>query len=284
MSNFPAWLDRTAYPFPVRRFETSDGGLSYVDVGEGPVVVLVHGTPSWSFEWRHVIADLARDHRVLAPDHLGFGLSDDLGSADGTPRAHGERLLAWFDAMDLREVSLVLHDFGGPIGLPIALERSARVKRVAMVNTWAWPLGDREDTARLSKLVASPIGYVLYHWFNGSPRWIVPSTFADRSKLTPLAHKHYMAPFRPARRAAARRLGVELVGSDEYYAELRDRLSLLLEKEPLLIWGTEDPAFGMAELEQWRKALPAAKAWELPVGHFPQEEAPSEVSRALREW
>src|SRR5689334_6246741 len=72
----PGWLDRKLYPFVPRRFATPEGVLSYVDEGQGSPVVLVHGTPSWSFEWREVIAALRAEHRVIAPDHLGFGLSD----------------------------------------------------------------------------------------------------------------------------------------------------------------------------------------------------------------
>ena len=72
----PAWLDRAAWPYTPRQADTGDGRQHYVDEGQGPPVVLVHGTPTWSFEWRHAIAGLRGSHRVIAPDHLGFGLSE----------------------------------------------------------------------------------------------------------------------------------------------------------------------------------------------------------------
>ena len=72
----PAWLDRTLYPFAPRTFATPEGRLSYLDEGSGAPVLLVHGTPTWSFEWREVVRMLAPHHRVIAPDNHGFGLSD----------------------------------------------------------------------------------------------------------------------------------------------------------------------------------------------------------------
>src|SRR5258708_1321299 len=115
----PDWLDRTLYPFTPRRFESVDGVMRYVDEGRGSPTVLVHGTPSWSFEWRGRVIGLRASHRVLAPDHLGFGLSDKPAGAPYRPEDHARRLLAWFDQLDLRDVTLVVHDFGGPIGLPL---------------------------------------------------------------------------------------------------------------------------------------------------------------------
>ena len=278
------WLDPELYPFPTRRHTTPDGQLSYVDVGEGPPVVLIHGTPSWSFEWRAVIEGLAKTHRVLAPDHLGFGLSDALGDAPGAPEDHARRLLHWFDALDLREVHVVLHDFGGPIGMPLVLERSERVAGVALLNTWAWALGDRRDTAFLSRVVRSPLGYALYHWLNVSPRWLLPSTFHDQAHLTPDIHRHYLAPFTAERRRSAWLLGCALTGSDPFYATLDARLDELADKRPLLLWGMHDPAFRPEELDRWRSRLRHAEVHELEAGHFPQEEVPDEVVAHLSGW
>ncbi|HMI89776.1 MAG TPA: alpha/beta fold hydrolase, partial [Polyangiales bacterium] len=107
----PAWVDRQLYPFVPKRFATREGVLRYVDEGRGSPIVLVHGTPSWSFEWRAVIAALRSSHRVIAPDHLGFGLSDKPRQGAYRPADHARRLLALFDALDLRDVTLVVHDF-----------------------------------------------------------------------------------------------------------------------------------------------------------------------------
>lgn len=280
----PDWLDRERYPFRTHRFATRDGDLSYVDEGAGPPVVLVHGTPTWSFEWREVIRALAPDHRVIAPDHLGFGLSDKPAGAPYTPADHARRLLALFDALDLHDVVLVVHDFGGPIGLPIAIERADRVARVVALNTWMWPSGDDPRVARLDRFVRSVFGRFLYRWLNVSPRMLLPASFGDRKKLTRALHRQFLAPFaRRAERDALYALACALAGADPYYATLWERRARLGEKPLTIVWGEKDPAFGSAHLDRWIAAFPHADVRRLPeVGHFVAEEDPDAVTRAIR--
>jgi pimeloyl-ACP methyl ester carboxylesterase len=283
-SELPAWLDRALYPFVPKRFASEQGTLRYVDEGAGDPVVLVHGTPSWSFEWRAVIAALRGSRRVIAPDHLGFGLSDKPPMGAYRPADHARRLLALFDALDLRDVTLVVHDFGGPIGLPIALERSERVRSVVVLNSWLWPLGDDPKVARISRFVGGALGRFLYTRLNASPRWLLPACFARRERLSAPVHRHYLAPFATrSERVAPWVLGRELVGSDAYYAELwaqREKLATL----PLaLVWGAKDPAFGARELQRWQQAFPHASLQLLEdAGHFPQEENADAVIAAIQ--
>jgi haloalkane dehalogenase len=279
----PAWLDRTLYPFVPRSFQTPDGVLRYIDEGEASPVVLVHGTPSWSFEWRAMVAALRATRRVLAPDHLGFGLSDKPAAAPYRPEDHARRLLAWFDHLDLREVTLVVHDFGGPIGLPLALQRSERIKAVVVLNSWLWPLGGDPRAARISRLVGSAFGSFLYRQLNGSPRWLLPSAFADKRTLRKAVHRQYLAPFASrAERDAPWVLGRELTGSDAFYAQLWAQRAALADKPLTLVWGERDPMFGAAELARWSEAFPHARVVRLAnAGHFPQEEAPEEVTRVI---
>jgi pimeloyl-ACP methyl ester carboxylesterase len=282
----PAWVDRELYPFVPRRFVTPDGVMRYVDEGEGrgSPIVLVHGTPSWSFEWRAEIAALRSEHRVIAPDHLGFGLSDKPREGAYRPVDHARRLLALFDALDLRDVTLVVHDFGGPIGLPIALERSERVRAMVVLNSWLWPLGDDPRVARISRLVASPLGRFLYRQLNASPRWLLPAAFARRARLSAPVHRQYLAPFaRRAERMAPWVLGCELAGSNAYYAQLWERRAQLARFPLTIVWGEQDPAFGRKELARWQDAFPAASVQLLAdAGHFPQEEDPDAVIAAIR--
>src|SRR5687767_8145717 len=98
------------------RHHTGDGEQHVVDLGSGRPLFFVHGTPSWSFEYRHLVRALAPRYRCIAPDLLGFGRSDRPAQASYAPEAHAARLLRLFDALELHDVTLVLHDFGGPIG------------------------------------------------------------------------------------------------------------------------------------------------------------------------
>src|SRR4051812_20025305 len=117
----PPWLDTEAYPFAPHYVALRQGRVHYVDEGSGPVMLLVHGTPTWSFEYRHLIRAFSARFRVIAPDHLGFGLSDRPQRFSYSPEAHAEVLREFVSALGLSDVFLVVHDFGGPIGLPLAL-------------------------------------------------------------------------------------------------------------------------------------------------------------------
>lgn len=279
-----AWLDRELYPFVPRRFASDGASLSYVDEGQGAPILFVHGTPSWSFEWRHAIAALHGTHRCIAPDHLGFGLSDKPPLAAYKPADHARRLLALVRALDLHDLTLVVHDFGGPIGLPVLLEEPERVRSLVVVNSWAWGHGGDPKVLRLSRLVSSPLGRLLYLWLNASPRWLLPASAGRRGVFTGAVHRHYLAPFSLRHeRIAPWVLGCELAGSDAYYTSLETGLLRAAPIPTHIVWGERDPAFRRTQLERWRALLPHATVTRLPeVGHFPQEEDPRAILRVLQ--
>jgi haloalkane dehalogenase len=282
----PAWLDRVAYPFRSRWMPLPAGRLHYVDEGEGDPVVFSHGTPTWSFEWRHLIRALSPTHRCIAPDHLGFGLSDRPRDASYTPEAHAERFRQLVDALGLDAFTLVVHDYGGPIALPLALDESRRVRRLVIVNTWMWRLDDDPEMRRAARVAGGAVGRFLYRWANLSLRVIAPSAYADRKKLTPHIHAQYLAPFgdRWSRGAVLWPLARALMGSTAYYDSLWQRHDRLRDVPTLIVWGTRDRAFPVRHLVRWRTLVPGARVVELPVGHWPHEEAPDAVAAALKSF
>ena len=283
----PSWVDRAAYPFSVRSVRLPSGNaMRYVDEGRGDPILFVHGTPSWSFEWRHVIRALAPAQRCVAPDLLGFGLSERPRDFPYTPEAHSRELDAFVESLGLRNLTLVVHDFGGPIGLPLALERSGIVRRLVVLNSWMWPITDDPAMARAARLLGGGFGKFLYERVNLSPRVIMPGAYADRTKLTPAIHAQYLAPFpdRWSRGAVLWTLARALLASSTHYERLWSRRERLRRTPVLLIWGMRDPAFKPGTLARWRDAAPHASVVELPVGHWPQEEASDEVVRSLLEF
>jgi pimeloyl-ACP methyl ester carboxylesterase len=283
MSSGTLAVDRTMYPFRPHHLEVEGGRLHYVDEGEGPPVVLVHGTPVWSFVYRRLIADLSATHRVVAPDHLGFGLSDKPADADYRPAAHARNLERLIEALGLRDVVLVVHDFGGPIGLSYAVEHPENVRALVLLNTWMWSLAGT-PAERASRLLSGAVGRFLYRRLNLSPRVLVPALFADRSRLTPEIHRHYVDAFpSPAERQAPWVFARELMGSSDWYEGLWRRRDRLAGLPALVLWGMKDSAFRPDALARWRDALPGARVVELPdAGHFVQEEAPEDVAREIR--
>lgn len=281
----PPWLDREAYPFRSRFVDLPAGRVHYVDEGTGPTVLLVHGTPTWSFEYRHLIRGLSRSHRCVAMDHLGFGLSARPAGPSYTPEEHAANLRAFVERLGLGPLTLVVHDFGGPIGLPLCLDRPELVRRVVLLNTWMWSFADDPQMRRRAAVAGGWLGRLLYRHLNFSLRVIMPSAYGDRRRLTPAIHRQYLMPFvDPAARVQVLwALAKALLGSSAFFAGLCERAQVLRERPVLIAWGLRDSAFGPRQLQRWEQLLPQAQVLRLAqAGHWPHEEAPEEVLQAMR--
>jgi len=283
----PAWVDRTAFPFQSRFLEVLPGKrVHYIDEGSGGVLLFVHGTPTWSFEWRHVIAAMSKTHRCIAMDNLGFGLSDRPRDFDYSPESHAGILRAFINRLNLQNLTLIVHDFGGPIGLPIALETPGLVRRLVVVNTWMWSFEDDRGMRLKATVAAGRLGRFLYRHVNFSLRVIMPGAYADRRKLTPQIHAQYLAPFPDAdsRGRVLHALARALIGSSAYYDSLWMQREKLRSIPALIIWGTKDPALSPSSLPRWGTILPEAGLVPLETGHWPHEEAPNDFTDALKNF
>jgi haloalkane dehalogenase len=280
------WVDRSAWPYAARHAALADGRVHYVDEGVGVPVVLVHGTPSWSFEWRYVIAGLRDRVRVLALDHIGFGLSDRPSSAGYRPEDHARRFREWIAAvLPADRLHLVVHDFGGPIALDWALDHPERMLSVTVVNSWMWSFEDDAAMRRKARLAGGALGRFLYRRLNASQRLIMPSAYGDRRKLTPAIHGQYLAPFPDpdSRERVLFALAQSLLASSAFFDRLWQRRTGLTGIPLKLVWGMKDSAFPACMLERWQKSFPTATTIALPsAGHWPHEEDPAAVLEALR--
>ena len=281
-------VDRSQYPFTSRWMDLPEGRMHYIDEGSGEPLLFVHGTPTWSFEWRHVIRALAPAHRCIAPDHLGFGLSDRPREAGYTPEAHAERLDVFLERLAVPEpFTLVVHDYGGPIGLPICLRHPERVKRLVLTNTWMWSFAGDRDMESKGRFAGGPVARWLYEWANFSLRVITPMAYGNRRKLTPAIHRQYLARFpdRGSRSAVLWPLARAILGSGAYYDSLWQQRTRLSGRPALIVWGMKDPAFPPYQLARWREVLPGARVAELAhAGHWPHEEEPERVIEELRKF
>jgi haloalkane dehalogenase len=283
----PDWLDRAAYPFRSHSLALPEGRMHYVDEGEGEPVLFVHGTPTWSFEFRALIRAVRGNHRAIAPDHLGFGLSERPESFAYTPEAHAHALEAFVDRLGLERFSLVVHDLGGPIALPLALARPERVTRLVVMNSFMWPLDADKELARNASFAASELGRMLYRHANAPLRLLMPSAFFDRKKLTPEIHRQYLSVFPDgaARERVLWQLARSLLGSADFYAQLWQRREALRNIPALIVWGMQDPAFTPQHLSRWQRVLPDAQTLDIgDAGHWPHEEQPQLVSAALQSF
>ena len=285
MQTPPSWLDQKAYPFRSQFLSLPAGRVHYVDEGRGDPILFVHGTPTWSFEYRHLIRGLSRHMRCVAPDHLGFGLSDRPAGFAYSPEAHADVLDAFVQALDLTRITLVVHDFGGPIGLPLALKHPERVARLVLLNTWMWPFDDDPEMLKKGKVAGGSMGHWLYEHVNFSLRVLMPYAYGRRAALTPDIHRQYLEVFRDkaARGQVLHAMARAIIGSRDFYASLWQRAGQLASRPTLVVWGLKDRAFTPRFLSRWRQVLPAATVVELPeAGHWPHEEQPDRVIEALR--
>ena len=200
----PAWVSERLYPFESRFFTTPGGRMHYVDEGAGAPIVFLHGNPSWSFEFRGLVADLRDRFRCVAPDHLGFGLSARPGRGEEHhPAAHAENFIALMHHLGLDEVTLFLADWGGPIGLEFARRHPERVARLVIVNTWAWPVDNDLHFVAFSRLMGGALGRFLITRRNLFVNRVMPAAVGDRSCLTAEVMDHYRQALpTPAARAA----------------------------------------------------------------------------------
>jgi haloalkane dehalogenase len=284
--NDTSWVDRTAYPFTPHSFACDGARMHYVDEGEGRPVVFVHGTATWSFLYRDLIRALAPDYRCIAPDHLGYGLSDKPVGADYLPKDHARRLRALIDHLGLRDITLVAHDFGGPIGLSYALEQPANVRSLVLFNTWMWSLRGEPVVEVASRMGGGWLGRFFFRQFNIELHTIFRAAWGDRSKLSAALHRQYTRPF-PRRddRDPMWILARELLGSSEWYEELWSRRERISAIPALLLWGLKDPIFKERHLARWQGLFADAETVTFPhAGHFVQEEARDELPPVIQRF
>ena len=278
----PGWLDPTMYPFVAHWFDAPDGVLHYLDEGAGKPVVLLHGNPTWSFQFRQVVP-LLEGCRAIAPDHLGFGLSDKPVGYSYLPQDQARNLAAFLDSLDLHDVTLVVGDWGGPLGLSWAPDNPDRVRALVITNTWMWSVRDDWYYRAFSGFMGGPVGRRLIlrrNFFAGS---FLARVYGDRSKLTPEIHAHYLEPLAtPDDRMGSATFPREIVGSSDWLDSLWNRRSLLPSERVTLAWGRKDIAFRGKELERWRSLFPEAKVVTYDdCGHYVAEEHPRDLAEEI---
>ncbi len=280
----PPWLDRQAYPFESRFFRTPAGSMHYIDEGSGDPVVFVHGNPVWSFVYRNVITRLLPDFRCIAPDHLGFGLSDKPADWSFLPEGHARNFEQLLESLDLKRITLVVNDWGGPIGLSYALRHPERVENLVISNTWLWPVDSDWYYQAFSGFMGGPIGQMLTREFNFFVRSFMFVVFGDKAKLTPEIHEQYIQPF--GNRDERKGMWVfpkQIIDSSAWLASLWSNIGLLRNKNVLLAWGMKDIAFRENELNIWNRAFPGATVVRFAdAGHYVAEEKPLELAEAIR--
>ena len=268
------WLNTNEYPFKHHYFKVNDTTMHYVDEGEGEVLLFVHGTPSWSFEFRNVIKFLSKKYRCIAIDHIGFGLSEKPAKYDYTVQNHTASLLKLITHLQLNQFTMLVHDFGGIIGLAAAEQIPEKIKGLVILNTWCRSIQDEPEYKKMKVILGSPLMPLLYRYLNFSAKYILPAAFGERSRLTPEIHQHFLRPFSKAsERNGTIAFAKSLLRDQDYYASVGEKLSILKDKPVLIIWGMKDEFITEKHLLWMQEQFPGSKVVRYDdAGHFVLEE------------
>lgn len=276
------------YPFASRGLDVDGGRMHYVDEGprDGTPLLMLHGNPTWSFLYRRLVRSFSNEYRCVAPDHIGCGLSDKPQDWRYDLVGHALNLERLVLALDLKRITLVVHDWGGPIGLGFARRHPERIARLVITNTAAFP---GKAPLRLRVCRAPWIGPFLVKRLNAFAG--TATRLAVRRPLTAAARAGFALPYRSAadRVAVARFVqDIPLSPRDPSWEELAaiERSIECFRRLPTaIVWGERDFVFTPRFREEWQRRLPEAGVLSLPeAGHWLFEDEPERVERCVHEF
>jgi len=289
------------YPFTPHRFQVRPGiGLSYLDEGprDAPIVLALHGNPSWSYYWRHLVLGLRDRYRVIVPDHIGMGLSDkpdDSGRAlpgyDYTLQSRVDDLTTLLNHLGITgPLTLAVHDWGGMIGFGWALTHAAQVQRLVITNTAAFPMpGEKAMPWQIALGRDYVIGEWLIRRFNAFSAGA--ARFGVQRKMTAAVRRAYVAPYDSwAHRIATVRFmqDIPLSPKDRAWALLEAAGKALPgfgDRPAFIAWGLQDFVFDRHFLARFQADLPRAEVMAFKdAGHYVLEDKHETLVPAIRRF
>lgn len=277
------------YPFESHFLEWDGQRYHYLDEGAGEPLLFVHGNPTWSFAWRHLVREFSQDYRVLAVDHMGCGFSAKPQKYDYTLAQHIANLQRFVEALNLNRITLIAHDWGGAIGMGTAGRMPERFARFILLNTAAFrsqQIPFRIAVCRLPLL--GPLGVRGLNLFS---RAALRMAVSHPDSLTPAACRGYVAPYNSwANRIAVLRFvqDIPLKPSHPSYrtlVEVEENLAQFQHSPMRFIWGMQDWCFTPAFLEEFQQRFPQADTVTLDdAGHYVFEDARDRLPGHIRDF
>ena len=268
------------YPFESHFFKIKQYNYHYIDEGEGDPIVMVHGNPTWSFMFRNLISEFSKTHRVIAPDHLGCGLSDKPENFSYNLESHIDNLEAFILSKNLEKITLLVHDWGGPIGLGFAIRHPEKIERVIISNTAAFSMDEIPLRIKLGKMPW--LGEKLIIDMNLFVK--CATTMTTTTPLSTQVKNGYLLPFQnKSDRTAVYQFVKDIPMSPlhpsiETLLGIEHGLWMLREKPIAIIWGMRDWCFTPKFYERWIDFFPHAESLKLKdAGHLLYEDAIDDI-------
>ncbi|MDU0203989.1 alpha/beta fold hydrolase [Paenibacillus sp. MAH-36] len=281
----PFDVDASEYPFKDHWMPYRDGVIHYIDEGQGPVILLLHGNPTWSYLYRNVIKELSDECRLIALDYPGLGMSRAPSDYGYTPKEHSEAVTEFIRRLNLKEFVLVVQDWGGPIGFNYAVRHRENLRGIVVMNTWAWPA--TLPAMKLFSLAMGgwPFGYWLQTRRNFFAKKIVPNGIYHSEKITDILRNAYTDPFpTPKSRKPTWVFPRQIRKARAWLAEIEAKLPVLSNLPAQILWGMKDSAgFPPEEMAKWQGYLKLNETESLDdASHYVQEDRPDRVVASIR--
>jgi haloalkane dehalogenase len=286
MATRPAWVSRELFPFDSHFLEVDGARVHYIDEGQGPVFLGLHGNPTWSFLYRHIVNGLKNQFRCVALDYPGFGLSSGPPGYRYTIAEHARVLEEFVSQLGLEGITLMVQDWGGPIGFSVAVRHPERFRAFVIGNTFGWPVRGEKTFERFSKLMGSDIpGGFLVKRLDLFTNVFVPGGI-KRKKLSKAEKQMYKRPHpTSASRVPVHVMPREILAAGELLSEVEQGLSGVADRPALIVWGDRDQAFKEPQRQRWERTFPDHKTVILRgASHYIQEDAPEEIVAAIKQW
>jgi pimeloyl-ACP methyl ester carboxylesterase len=285
ISPMSSW--KTLFPFTSHWHDVDGHRLHYVDEGQGQPLLLVHGNPTWSFYWRNLILGLRDEYRVVAVDHIGCGLSDKPQDYSYQLVQHTQNLMTLVERLDLNQITLVGHDWGGPIGLGTMLAQQERFARLVLLNTGAFPPPYFPWRIRACRIPL--LGRVAVQGFNLFALGALQMAVQDKERITAEVRAGLLHPYDCwSHRKAIYEFVRDIPHSSRHptYAVLENierKLPSLAGLPALFFWGMRDWCFRPKCLELLQTLLPTARTVRLQAaGHYVVEDAHEQILSELQ--
>ena len=280
---------KTLYPWQGKWLDVDGGKLHYLDEGprDAPVMLAVHGNPTWSFYWRALVNEFSSQYRVVVPDHIGCGLSDKPQDWPYLLDGHIRNLESLVTTLDLQNIVLVVHDWGGAIGMGLAARQRQRITALTITNTAAFRSQDIPLSIASCRIPG--FGSLAVRGFNAFAK--VATYRATAKGLSNEVKKGLLWPYDSWSNRIATLRFVEDIPLKEQHpsyqtlAEVEDGLAAFSQHPMLVCWGDDDFCFTPVFRAEWERRFPQATvhAWE-DVGHYVMEDAPDRVIACMRSW
>ena len=280
---------REEYPFESKSLDLDGRRYAYVDEGSGPPLLFVHGNPTWSFAWRRFVRHFRDRYRCLAVDHLGMGLSDKPAEYEYRIDQHIENLSRFVESLDLRDITLIGHDWGGCIGMGAAGRDPERYSRFVMMNTAAFR--SSRIPLRIAVCRIPVLGALGVRGLNLFSKAALVMAAAHRDRLTPAIKQGYLFPYDnwDHRRAVHRFVQeIPMKSSHPTYqtlVQVEQGLEQFRDRPWLLCWGDRDWCFTPEFLKEWQERFPDAETTRYSdAGHYVFEDAHERLIPRLEEF